>query len=162
MEAYLRSSLIALMSFVLAIGCTAQASAQQKSLKEQITGAWSLSSGWEEFSDGKKNVPWAAGNLILEPTGHLSLMLVGKDRHSESKDSRIPTGPFVAYYGTYTVNEADKTISYKIEHAASLLTENVTRAWKITFNGDAMRTTGGNIQSPQGQFTPINEWKRVK
>jgi hypothetical protein len=79
-----------------------------------------------------------------------------------SDDVRIPGGPLVAYYGTYTVNEADNTITYKIEHAANSLFDGATRTQKITFQNDVMTTTGSDVKTPQGTITPVNEWKKAK
>jgi hypothetical protein len=145
---------------LLCVGIAPSVSAQ--SLKEKVTGAWTLDVGAEVFQDGKKLIPWATGNLILDPTGHMSFFVIGKDRPKGSDDVRIPGGPLVAYYGTYTVNDADKTITYKIEHAANSLFDGATRTQKITFQNDVMTTTGSDVKTPQGTITPVNEWKKAK
>jgi hypothetical protein len=78
--------------------------------------------------------------MILESTGHMSLILVGKDQ-PKSTSVRIPVGPFVAYYGTYTVNEADNTLVIKVEHSGAALQDGSVRTFKISFNGGNMTTT---------------------
>ncbi|MDT7812179.1 MAG: Lipocalin-like domain, partial [Acidobacteriaceae bacterium] len=97
---------------LLCIGITTNAGAQ--GLKEKVIGAWTLNDGSEIFQDGKKVTPWAAGNLILDPTGQFSFFVLGKDRAKGSDDVRIPNGPLVAYYGTYTVNDAENMLIYKV------------------------------------------------
>lgn len=144
---------------MLTIGAVHNVSAQ--SLKQQISGAWTLSSGLEELPGGKKSEPWAAGSLILDPSGHLSLILVGKDRPTGSDDIRMPTGPFVAWYGTYAVNEANKTVAYKIERNSSPKRENVTGAWKVSVTGAGFTTTT-QVQTPKGAFATENDWTRAK
>src|SRR5262245_14223166 len=43
--------------------------------------------------------PWATGNLILDPSGHLSFFLIGKDQLKTGSSVRTPLGPLVAYDG---------------------------------------------------------------
>jgi Lipocalin-like domain len=145
---------------LLCLGIASPASAQ--SLKEKVVGAWTLDVGAEIFQDGKKAVPWATGNLMLDPTGHMSFFVIGKDRAKGTDDVRSPAGPMVAYYGTYTVDEAEGTITYKIEHAGNPLFEGAVRKQKVAFKGDVMSTTGTDIKTPQGMMTPVNEWKKAK
>jgi hypothetical protein len=136
--------------------------AQAQSFKEKITGTWTLEAGLENFPDGKKLTPWSTGNLILTPTGHMSFFVIGKDQPKTSPSVRIPVGPVVAYYGTYTVDEANATITYKIDHAASPTFNGADRIQKITFKGDVMVTTGSDVETPEGKMSPVNEWKRAK
>lgn len=68
----------------------------------------------------------------------------------------------VAYYGTYTVSEADSMLTYTVEHATNPSFGGAVRAQKIGFKGDVMTTTGSDIKTPQGTITPVNEWKRAE
>ncbi len=146
----------------LSLPCMTFASpAGAQSLKEKVVGAWVLDVGAEIFQDGKKVVPWITGNLILDPTGHMSFFVIAKDR-AKSDDVRIPAGPMVAYYGTYTVDEGANTITYKIEHAGNPAFDGAVRKQKVTFKGDVMTTTGDDVKTPQGTITPVNEWKKAK
>ena len=111
---------------LLCIGITTNAGAQ--GLKEKVIGAWTLNDGSEIFQDGKKATPWAAGSLILDPTGHFSIFVLGKDRSKGSDDPRIPSGPLVAYYGTYTVNDAENMLTYKVEHATNPIIDGTVHA----------------------------------
>jgi hypothetical protein len=144
---------------LLCIGIAAPANAE--SLKDKLTGAWSLEAGSETSQDGKKVVPWSAGSLILASSGQFSFFIVGKDRPKGGGDPRIPVGPLVGYYGTYTVNEADNTFVYKIEHATNSSFDGGTRTLKISFQGDAMTTTT-DVKTPQGTIVAANTWKRAK
>jgi hypothetical protein len=146
----------------LAIVAALSAPASAQSLKGKVTGAWTLVSGSEIYPDGKKKMPWATGNLILDPTGHVALFLVGKDQPTSSPSVRTPVGPFIAYYGAFTVDDANNTLTYKIEHAGSPLANGATRVMKVTFDGDTMTWTGSEIKTPQGGMTPINVWKKAE
>lgn len=145
---------------LLCMGIASPASAQ--SLKEKMIGAWTLDVGSEIFQDGKKVIPWAAGSLILSSNGHFSFFVIGKDRPKGSGDPRIPVAPVVAYYGTYTISEADNTMTYKQEHATNPSFDGAVRTQKISFKGDTMTTTSSDVKTPQGTITPVNEWKKAK
>jgi hypothetical protein len=107
-------------------------------------------------------MPWATGNLILDSASHVSFFLIGKDQPKTSPSVRTPVGPVVAYYGTYRVDEASKTLSWTIDQAASPLFNGSTRTQKISFNGDVMTTTGYEVKTPEGAMIPVNEWKKAK
>jgi Lipocalin-like domain len=142
------------------LGFSIPATAQ--SLQQKIVGTWTLESGSENYPDGKRNVPWATGNLIIDSTGHASLFLVGRDQPDTSPSVRTPVGPFVAYYGTYTVNEAEKVLTWKVDRASSPLFNGAVRTQKISFNGDVMTWTGSEVKTPEGTMTPVNQWKPAK
>jgi hypothetical protein len=137
-------------------------SADAQNLKEKMIGAWTLESGSENFTDGKKLLPWATGNLILDQTGHISVFLMGRDRPTTSPSTRTPVGPAVAYYGTYSVSEADSTVTIKIERSLSPSIDGVTRTQKVDFKGDTMTITGSEVKTPEGTMTPVNEWLKLK
>lgn len=132
------------------------------SLKEQISGAWTLTLGSEQLSDGRKVVPWSAGELFLDPSGHFAFFVFGKDRPKAEgvADPRVPVGPMVAYYGTYDVDEAAKKVTYHVTVASAPAFNGAIRAQTVTMNGDRMVTTGSPVKTPKGEITPINEWKR--
>ncbi len=145
---------------LLCMGVASPALAQ--SFKDKIIGAWTLEAGSEDFADGKKLMPWATGNLILDPTGHFSFFVIGKDQPKTSPSVRTPVGPVVAYYGTYTIDEPNTTLTYKVDHGVSPVVNGAVRAQKVTFKGDVMVTTGSQVDTPEGKITPVNEWKKAK
>jgi Lipocalin-like domain len=144
----------------LCLGFSIPATAQ--SLQQKIVGTWTLESGSENYTDGKRNMPWATGNLMIDSTGHASLFLVGRDQPNTSPSVRTPVGPFVAYYGTYAVNEAEMVLTWKVDHASSPLFNGGVRTQKVSFNGDVMTWTGSEVKTPEGTMTPVNQWKPAK
>jgi hypothetical protein len=154
-----KSTLALAMSVLL----YAASGASAQTLSANLSGStWTLVSGSENYPDGKKNMPWATGMLMLDTSGHISFFLVGKDQPSTSPSVRTPVGPFVAYYGHYTVDNASNTVTYKVEQAASPIQKGTTRSQKVTFNGPIMTWTGSEIKTPEGVMTPVNEWKRAQ
>jgi hypothetical protein len=155
-----RRAVITTAITLMCVGFTFSANAQ--SLKQQVVGAWTLTSGTEKLPDGKVVTPWAAGNLLLDAGGHFSFFVVGKDRPKGDANPRVPIGPFVAYYGTYTVDEGAKTVTYTIDSASAPAFDKMVRAQAVSLSGDTMTTTGTPVKTPQGDIVPVNEWKRAK
>src|SRR5262245_48468835 len=95
---------------VLSIGFLAPP-AHAQNLMHQVAGTRTVTSGAEQFADGKKVIPWSAGNLMIDPTGHMSLFIFAKDRPTAGPpDPRQPAGPMVGYYGTVTADDAANTL----------------------------------------------------
>jgi hypothetical protein len=160
MKTMYKTLLPVLAGVALLISAASGASAQ--GLSSRVVGTWTLVSGSENYPDGKKNVPWATGNLMLDSTDHLSFFLIGKDQPKTSPSVRTPVGPAVGYYGTYAVDEANSMLTYKIDQAMSPLQTGITRTQKVSFNGDIMTLTGSEIKTPEGTMIPVNEFKRAK
>ena len=153
---------------VMALSClgaalpAGNASAQQKTLKEQLVGTWTLVSGTEQRPDGTKVAPWPEGRLMMDANGNMALFLIGRDRPKVGNDPRVPVGPAVAYYGTYSVNEAEKSVTWKIDRALWPGFDGIERKQTVALTGDAMTLTGSPVQTPEGAIIPVNEYKRVK
>jgi hypothetical protein len=133
------------------------------SLTQQVSGAWTLTSGAEQMPDGTKTVPWSAGNLILDPSGHMSFFVLAADRKTDGPpDPRQPAGPMVAYYGTWTADDAAKTLTFRVENASAPAFNGATRVQYVAVTPDTLITKGSPVKTPQGEITPINEWRRAK
>ena len=107
---------------VAALAAMAVMPAQAQSLKQQITGAWSLTYGGEQMSDGSKVKVWSSGELFLDPSGRFAFLVFADRPKAEGvADPRIPVAPMVAYFGTYDVNEDTKTLTYHVGTASTRL-----------------------------------------
>jgi hypothetical protein len=119
--------------------------AQQKSLKEQIQGPWSLASCNSTTAKGEKS-PYCANNprgiMILAGNGNYATTIVAGGR----KDADAPGE--AAIFGTWSVNEADKTLTLHIVGARNPTIEAKDIKLNITLNGEELRTTG---DGPGGQ-----------
>src|SRR5262245_57946048 len=99
--------------------------AQQKSLKDQIVGSWALVQAIDTHADGTRTNPWGAnpkGAYMSGADGRFTQMLVHTDL--PKIDNRMGGTPdqnkaiaqgVIAMYGSYTVDEANKTIVVKFE-----------------------------------------------
>jgi len=130
-----------LLGTVLSAG---DAVAQQKSLKDQLVGTWTVSSwervgpGFDRFGVNPKGVnvfdadgqffimfvrprlPRIASNNPLTPTPPTleeakALVAVIAYTPGTPDEAKVLEGGVIAYYGTYTVSEADKTIILHVE-----------------------------------------------
>lgn len=101
--------------------------AQQESLREQLVGTWTYVSSTAKLPDGSPLWgPNPKSLLIFTDNGRFSWQVFRSDRpHIASNDRRnaspdenkaIMLGS-LAYFGTYSVNEADKTLTSRIEGA---------------------------------------------
>lgn len=116
----------AMFAFGLGLA-TSPAVSQQKSLKEQLVGAWTLVSAENVAPDGTKRQLFGAypkGILILDGSGRYSLMQVHPDRPKFVSNNRLQgtleenkaaQEGAVGTFGTWSVNEADKTIILSVE-----------------------------------------------
>jgi hypothetical protein len=119
-----RRSILSL-SAVAAAGLAAPvrtAIAQQKSIKEQLVGTWTFVSALDVHPDGKKNDRWgsgAKGTFMFDPHGHYAQFITradlpkfaagAADKGTPEENKAVLAG-FVASFGTYTVDEPNKTI----------------------------------------------------
>lgn len=123
----LRLSVIAAFGIALLPG---SAVSQQKSLKDQLVGVWTLVSFDSLDASGTK-VPNIAGSdlkglFIFTDTGRMSVQMISDYPKIASNDRMKTTAAeektvahgVLSYFGTYTVNETDKTISYRIERSS--------------------------------------------
>ena len=105
--------------------------AQEKTLKQQIQGPWSLVSC---------NGPYCANNrrgiLILAGNGNYAVTIIAGGR----KDANAPG--VASNFGTWSVNEADKTLTRHMVGALDPANEGTDLKMNISLSGDEMRLTG--------------------
>ena len=110
----------------LAVGLSASDSlAQQKSLKDQLVGTWTLVSSDQVRPDGAKlqqygsdpkgiNVFDANGRffVMIASADNLQIASIGSKTNSDEDGLMVES---IAYYGTYTVNEDVTVISLHLD-----------------------------------------------
>jgi len=111
----------------LVIGYVSAASAQPaKGLKDQLVGTWDFVIAEITAADGKKTLPFGdspKGQIIFTADGHFSQIhvsgglpkIAGNNRlnGTDADNSAIVQGTLV-FFGTYTVDEAKKTLTFNI------------------------------------------------
>jgi hypothetical protein len=81
-----------------------------------------------------------------------SSLRTGTRRWPKSENVRIPAAQRVAWYGTYTVDEAGKKYVAKIERPSFPAFEGAVREQAITFGGGTMTTTGSKVSTPDEEI----------
>jgi len=169
-----RRNILSLTSTV-AVGLVAQlasAVGQQKTIKEQIVGTWTFVSALDVHSDGKKTDRWgpgAKGVFMFDPHGRFTQFITRADLpkfaagtadKGTAEETKAVLSGFVASFGTYTVNEADKTIITHVE--GSVFPNLIGRDQKrviATLTADELKYT--NPTTSMGTVAEAT-WKRVK
>ena len=112
------------LGLILPLGNTV---AQQKPLKEQLAGTWTLVSWEQAFKDGTKRQDFGTnpkGVASFETNGHFFVMFARPDLPKVASTDRTKVTPqeaqaitvgSIAYFGTYTVDEPTKTITLQME-----------------------------------------------
>ena len=153
---------LASMIVGLALVAAAASSAQQKPLKEQLIGAWTLVSIEVISKDGTKRPgfggPNAKGIMIVDASGRYAQVTGNPERPKLSTTVRkdIPAAElgeaartFGARYGAWTLNEAARTLALTSE--LPMLAEQTGIESKFTVNviGDELKL----VESQAGSKT---------
>jgi hypothetical protein len=147
--------------------------AQQKSLKEQLVGTWKLVSSHNVRSDGSKldaSGPNPKGIVIYTSDGHFVFVNTRSDLPKFASNSRDRGTPeeykavvqgSLAYFGTYSVNEADKVISVQIEGStfANMIGRPDVKRIITSLTADELKFTN---PAPTSGGTLELVWKRAK
>ncbi len=141
------------------------APAQQKSLKEQLLGTWTLVSLAEVYPDGRRENPWGPdlkGAVNFDSSGKVMLMLIGADLPNPTGKPQESSRMVVAYFGTYAVDETAHTVTYTAERATTPVFDGLARKANVTVNGDELRQTSAPVTGPQGTFIPNLVFRRAQ
>jgi Lipocalin-like domain len=101
--------------------------AQQKSLKEQLVGTWTVVSWEQVHKDGTKFHRFGTnpkGVNVFDANGRFFVMFARPDLPTFASSSPMKTTPeenkavmegTIAYFGTYTVDEPSKIVTLRVE-----------------------------------------------
>ena len=143
----------------LYLGIAAPAVAQQELLKDQLVGSWALVSTRTTRPDGSIYGPYGPhekGILIFERNGRFALILVNPDiskftsnnrEQPTSEEALATTKGSFAFFGAYSVNEADRTFVFHIE-ASSYPNFNGTDQKRIVKSVTANELVFQNLAPP--------------
>jgi hypothetical protein len=160
---------------LLALALSAGAAAPQPAatLKDAIVGTWNFVVAEVTAPDGKKSFPFGEtprGILIFTADGHFAQIHVAGDVPKIASNNRL-TGTAEEYaeimqrslsvFGTYTVDEANRTVTYNITSGSfpNWQGESQTRAIdKLT--ADEFVNTNRNVAGGRGSAS--NFYRRMK
>jgi hypothetical protein len=125
--------------------------AQPKTLKEQLVGTWAFVSATTKRPDGSPQ--WGSnpkGLTIFTADGHFSDHIMRSDRPKFGSNNRLQGTPednkataqgTISSYGTYSVDEANKTYTLRIEGSSYPNWEGTEITRPVTLTGDELTVT---------------------
>jgi hypothetical protein len=115
---------IVVLAFIVA-GSVATALAQSSSLKDQLVGQWQLVSiGINDAAPYGAN---PTGSMLLDAAGHYSIIVVS---NGGAKN--------ISYYGTYTVDETNKSVTMHIAGGTRANADGRDQTRQVTVDGDQL------------------------
>jgi hypothetical protein len=152
---------------------TGQASAQQKSLRDQIVGTWNFVVAEVVAPDGKKSFPFGEtpkGILIFTADGHFAQVHVASDVPKIASGNRLTGTPeeyaaimrrSLSVFGDYSVNEEKKTVTFKIVSATYPNWQGEAQERSIDkLTADEFVNTNHNVAGGRGSAS--NYYERAK
>jgi hypothetical protein len=155
-------SAVTVMAACLLVG---DATAQQVSLKDQLTGAWSLVSAADVYENGRSVDDWGPtvkGAVNFDPNGRFTWIIIGEKAISKSGSPRVADRMAIAYFGSYSVDEATRTVTYRIERGSNSQLDGLSRKASIIIQGNGMKQIATPIITPKGTITPQTVFVRAK
>jgi Lipocalin-like domain len=150
------------------------ASAQQKSMKDLLVGTWTLLLD-DTIKDDGSHVPVFGpnpdGSLIFTADGHYSLQITrygvpafaSKDRLKGTADeNKAAVQGIISHFGTYTVDEANKTISFRIAASSFPNWDATTQKRAVTAITNEVLTYNNPAPSTSGFVRAELAWKKAK
>ena len=144
----------------------------EETMAKRMIGAWTLVAVTAERADGSKAEPFGSnpkGVIIFTDSGHFSLFqsradlpkLAENDRgKATAEEAKAVVGGSIAYYGTYSINETEKSLSVIIDGATFANVLGGAQRRDITsLTDDELRFS--NHRTPSG-MTLQTVWRRAK
>jgi hypothetical protein len=160
---------IAALSFCLLSGGSV---AQQRTLKEQVVGIWSLVSFDSTGADGKKTAVFGAqpkGILMIDAGGRYAMVLTdpGRPKWKSNLRTELTNEEFaaaakglVAQYGAWSVDEGSKVLTRKVEGALSPNLAGTEQKVTVGLSGDELTVIDANSGVTGGRTETI--YRRAK
>jgi hypothetical protein len=162
------AALSALIATTVSLGI-GEVNAQQKSMKEQLAGAWTLVSVDQTSADGTKHQLFGAnpkGLMILDPSGKYVLIITQSGREKFKANSRIQGTPeentaavkaTTASFGTWSVD--GNTMTVRIEAGLYPNQDGTSSTRTVSVSGDELKVN--NPMTASGMKSE-NVYKRAK
>ena len=160
---------MALLLMVLAL-CAGDAVAQQKSLKDELVGAWKFVSSTSQRDDG--SATWGQnpkGLLIFTDGNRFSLQIMRSDRPRYKSNTRMrgslienqaTTRGTLSYFGTYAVSEPNCMLTFHIESSSFPNLNDTDQKRVLTMASDDLKLE--NPTPSRGSGSTVQVWQRVK
>jgi len=161
--------IVALAITALTIGVAWPAAAIAETAKDFV-GTWTLVSSITEQAGNKSDTfgPNAKGVLIYDADGRYAIIFIGSNLPKFASNNRTTgtadenkaiVGGSLAHFGTYVVNEADKSFTFRVASATFPNWDNTDQKRPFVITGDQLKYT-----TPTGSAggTITLTWERAK
>jgi len=144
---------------------------QQRPLRDQLLGTWALVSHISTRADGSKFPAYGAnpkGIAFFDAGGHFIITAMRADRaryavdfptQGTDEENKATAQGTITYYGTYSVNEADRTIAIHIEASSFPNWNGADQKRGFAIAGDQLTLTARALQTG-GSADVV--WRRVQ
>jgi lipocalin-like protein len=144
-----------------------------KTLREQLIGAWTFVLAEVTAADGSTSLPFGdtpKGILIFTPDGHFAQIHVASDIPKIASNNRLTGTPeeykainqrSLSVFGTYTVDEEKKTVTYQITASTFPNWQGVSQTRSIeTLTAEEFKNTNPAVAGGRG--SAANLYRRAK
>ena len=143
------------------------------SAQQQFVGSWSLVSIHYVEKDGRKIEPFgpgANGMLYFDAAGRFATQVMAADRPRFASNNRMIGTPeenkavsqgVVAYFGTYTVDEASHIVTLHIEQSSFPNWNGTDQKRTFAFVADELRYTAASSTANPAESAEL-VWKRAR
>jgi hypothetical protein len=158
----------------LALTTTTSLAQSAKSLRDQLVGTWSFVIAEITMADGKKQLPFGDkpnGMLIFTADGHFSQVHVASGLPRIASNNRLAgtaeenkaiLAGSLALFGTYTVDEEKRTVTFHIQASTFPNLEGVAQVRTIDqLTADEFRNTNP-AATRDGPAVAMNVYRRAK
>ena len=159
--------------FAYGLAASAAPAEQAKTLKDQLVGTWTFVVAEITAADGSKSLPFGdtpKGILIFTSDGHFAQIHVASDVPKIASNNRLTGTPeeykainqrSLSVFGTYTVDEDKKTVTYNITSSTFPNWEGVAQTRTIeSVTADEFKNTNPSVAGGRG--SAFNLYKRAK
>jgi hypothetical protein len=165
----LMMSVITLSALILAVASPREGARAQT--PSGVAGTWTLVSVTLDKDGNKKDFfgPNPKGVQVFDGNGRFSIAVVRSDlpkfaspnrEQATADESQKVVHGSIAYFGTYTVNEADKSLTFQIEGATFPNWTGASQKRLYAVSGDMLTITNPTPSAGGGTATVV--WKRAK
>jgi hypothetical protein len=140
--------------------------------KDQFVGTWKLISSELRLANGERTYPFgknAVGTLTYHGHGHMSVHVMrpgrpgfasGDPRDATDEEIKAAFDGYVAYFGTYTVNDEERIITHHVIGSLfpNWIGQDQRRAFE--FSGSRLTLSTPPIPFAKTTLTAVLVWER--
>ena len=113
-----RSGLLVVIIAATSLVCATPGQSAVSSVRGRFIGVWKLVSCERKANHGEVSYPYGekpVGRLTYDKEGRMSAQLMRPGRRSYKEDLLDILDGFIAYFGTYSINESARTVTHHVQ-----------------------------------------------